>query len=113
MNPLAVSTGNIAMRKGRKLNDNVVSCYMALSLFLVFTPICIATGSDLTLIFSFSTFDWACLFFIAAGTVFSQTMRFKALKETELTKVQPYTFLQPFQQFLTDFLVFSNPFTSI
>lgn len=41
LNPLAISAGNLAMRKGKKLNDNVVSCYMALSLLVFFLSFCL------------------------------------------------------------------------
>lgn len=80
LNPFAISAGNLAMRAGRKLNDNVVSCYMALALFVVFLPICLATNADLSVWYSFSWFEWICLIGISGGTIISQTYRFKALK---------------------------------
>lgn len=47
LNPFAIGSGNLAMRAGRKLNDSVVSCYMALALFVIFLPICILNNEDL------------------------------------------------------------------
>jgi len=44
MNPLCLAAGNLAMRAMRKLDDNVVSVYMSLSLFLVFFPMCLLSG---------------------------------------------------------------------
>ncbi len=79
LNPLCISAGNLAMRAMRKLNDNVVSAYMALSLFVVFLPICIISGENLGLWFEFSFVDWVCLIGISAGTIVSQTLRFMAL----------------------------------
>ena len=58
MNPVCISAGNLAMRAMRKLHDNVVSAYMAISLFLVFLPICLLSGDDLTLWTEFSFVDW-------------------------------------------------------
>jgi drug/metabolite transporter (DMT)-like permease len=112
-NPLAIAAGNLAMRKGKKLNDSVVSCYMALAMLVFFLPFCLVSGKDLTIIADFSALDWVCIWFIAAGTIVSQTLRFMALKNHTLTGVQPYTFLQPLQQFATDLLLFGYGFTLV
>ena len=79
LNPLCISAGTFAMRAMRKLNDNVVSAYMALSLFVVFLPICLLSGDNLGLWFDFSLIDWVCIVGISAGTIISQTLRFMAL----------------------------------
>ena len=79
MNPLCISAGNLAMRAMRKLHDNVVSAYMALSLFVVFLPICLLSGDNLSLWMEFSIIDWLCLIGISAGTILAQTLRFMAL----------------------------------
>lgn len=95
MNPFAISAGNLAMCAGRKLNDNVVSCYMALALLVIFLPICLFTGADLTVWYQFTWVEWLCLIGISGGTIISQTYRFKALKLHTIIGLQPYTFLQP------------------
>ena len=41
LNPVCIAAGNLAMRRMRKLDDSVVSAYMALSLFVIFLPICL------------------------------------------------------------------------
>jgi drug/metabolite transporter (DMT)-like permease len=69
MNPLCISAGNLAMRAMRKLHDNVVSAYMAISLFVVFMPICLLSGDNLGLWFDFTLIDWVCLIGISAGTI--------------------------------------------
>lgn len=71
LNPLCISAGNLAMRAGRKLNDNVVSCYMALCLLIVFLPICLVAGYDLSIWYRFSALDWICLVGISGGTIIS------------------------------------------
>jgi drug/metabolite transporter (DMT)-like permease len=78
-NPLCIASGTVAMRAMRKLNDNVVSAYMALLLFVVFLPISLISGENLGLWFSFSIVDWVCIIGISAGTIVSQTLRFMAL----------------------------------
>jgi hypothetical protein len=94
-NPLCIAAGNISMRAMRKLHDNVVSTYMALSIFVVFLPICLVSGDNLALWFNFSILDWICLLGISIGTILSQTLRFMALQVSTVTSLQPYTFLQP------------------
>jgi hypothetical protein len=64
------------MKTMGKCNDSVVSCYMALSLLVVFTPICLLGKHDLTIWYRFSLVDWICLFGIGLGTILSQTLRF-------------------------------------
>jgi len=70
-NPLCISAGGIAMRAMRKLNDNVVSCYMALALLVIFTPICLINDFDLTIWYRFNITDWVCLVGISGGTILS------------------------------------------
>ena len=43
-NPVAISIGNIAMRSMRKLNENVVSCWMSFSMIIIFVPIVFIQG---------------------------------------------------------------------
>jgi drug/metabolite transporter (DMT)-like permease len=93
MNPICISAGNLAMRAMRKLHDNVVSAYMALSLFVVFFPICLLSGDHLGLFMDFSLIDWCCLIGISAGTILAQTFRFMALQNHTVSGLQPYTFL--------------------
>ena len=101
------------MRAMRKLHDNVVSTYMALSIFVVFLPICLVSGDNLALWFNFSILDWICLLGISIGTILSQTLRFMALQVSTVTSLQPYTFLQPLQQFMTDILLFDAAFSGM
>lgn len=39
INPIAIAFGNLAMRSMRKLNENVVSCWMSFSMIIIFVPI--------------------------------------------------------------------------
>ncbi len=47
LNPFCISAGTLAMRKMRKLNDSVVSIYMAILHFVVFLPICLLSRVNL------------------------------------------------------------------
>jgi hypothetical protein len=77
--PFAVSAGTLAMRAARKLNEDVVSCYMAFSLLLVFYPICLFSGQNLGIWRDFGFVDFGLLLEISVGTITAQTLRFKAL----------------------------------
>lgn len=111
LNPLCIAAGNLAMRAMRGMNDNVVSAYMALSLFVVFLPICLIRGDNLGLWIEFSFIDWLCLIGLSGGVIVSQTLRFMALQNHTVSALQPYTFLQPLQQFLTDIILFDLSFS--
>ena len=77
--PFALSAGTLAMRAARKLNEDVVACYMAFSLFIVFYPICVMSGQKLEIWHDFGLIDFGLLLQISIGTITSQTLRFKAL----------------------------------
>ena len=95
----------------KNLPDEVCSCYLALSLLVIYLPVCLVLGQDISLWFTFSLIDWVCLVGISVGTILSQTYRYKAIKIYTITGLQPYTFIQPMQQFLTDVLIFDMGFT--
>jgi drug/metabolite transporter (DMT)-like permease len=84
-NPLCIAAGNLSMRAMRKLNDNVVSAYMATSLFVVFLPICLLSHENLGLWLDFSFVDWICIVSISFGTIMSQTLRFMALQNNTVS----------------------------
>ena len=46
-------------------------------------------------------------------TMLAQTVRFKATKLSEASKLQPYAFTRPMQQYITDSYLFNNDFTFI
>lgn len=93
--PFFVSATTLAMRAARKLNESVIATYMSVSLLVVFLPICLATGQDLSVWKRFSVVDWLCLLEVGAGTVTAQTLLFSALKNHTVSGLEPYNFLQP------------------
>lgn len=48
LNPVLVAFGTIMMRQMKKLNENVVSCYMNFCSIPFMIALCFATGSDLS-----------------------------------------------------------------
>ena len=47
LNPILVAYGTVQMRQMRKLNENVVSCYMNSSAIFVMLAICYGTGNNI------------------------------------------------------------------
>ena len=67
--PVFLSVSTLATRAARKLNESIVSFYMAASLLLVCSVVCLSSGQDLYFFLRFSGVDWLCLFFMAFATV--------------------------------------------
>ena len=61
LNPIFVAYGTVMMRKMRKLNENVVSCYMNGVAIPVMIIICYASGGDLTAWRDFGALEWICI----------------------------------------------------
>lgn len=113
LNPICLSSQQLAMRSMKKLNDSVVSTYMAFSLLVVFLPICLIFNFDLTIAYQFSFTDWLCIIGISVITIVAQTLRFMAISNHPLAGLQPFTFIMPLQQFLTDVLLFQLNFSAL
>lgn len=110
MNPICMSASYIAMRQIKKLNDLVVSTWMVLSYLAVFLPLCLIIGEDLWVFIKFDGLDWACIVSISITMVVMQTVRLIAIACQPLSGLQPYTFLVPVQQMITDLLLFDLEF---
>jgi len=63
----------------RKLNENVVSCYMNAVAIPVMIGICFASGGDLSAWRDFEALEWFCIVALSITVIMSQTFRFKAL----------------------------------
>ena len=81
---------------------------------IIIFPIAVySMGSDLSIIYLFTAADYFCLIGVGGLTIINQVMRFRALKNSEASRLQPYAFTRPLQQYLTDILVFSTVFNWI
>ena len=95
LNPILVAYGSVMMRQMRKLDENVVSCYMNGVGIPVMIGLCYATGGDLTAWKDFAALDWFCMVALSITVIMSQTFRFKAFQNEETSKLQPLQFLNP------------------
>ncbi len=80
---------------------------------LVFLPVVYISGNDLAILKTFSITDLLFLFGVGGLTLVNQVMRFRALKYSEASRMQPYAFLRPLQQYLTDILIFHTVFAEL
>lgn len=113
LNPFFTSAQQMATRAMKNLNDAVVSAWSALSLLIVMLPISLIMGYDLSIIKDFSLLDLTFLVSLSVITITAQTLRFMAISNHPLTGLQPFTFLMPMQQFLTDVVLFNAQFTGV
>lgn len=80
INPFLSAGGTIAMRKMSKFSDSVVSWYMQWSVLISSAIIMAATGLSFTIYGDWDWYSWVLAFLTGATSVYSETMRFKALK---------------------------------
>jgi hypothetical protein len=84
----------MAMRAANRLKGEVVACYKAFSLVLIFLPICLFSGQNLQIWQQFEILDWLLISLISFGTIFSIHLRSKALKNYTVSGLQQFNFVQ-------------------
>ena len=95
LNPILVAYGTVMMRQMRKLDENVVSCYMNGFAIPVMIGLAYATGGDLSAWKDFKGLEWFCIVALSASVIGSQTFRFIAVQHEEISKLSPLQFLNP------------------
>ena len=78
LNPVFMSIGSVMMRKMRKLDENVVACYLNGFGSPVFVTICYISGGDLSAWRDFEAIEWICVVSLAIVAICAFTFRFKA-----------------------------------
>lgn len=87
LNPALVAYGSVMMRQMRKLDENVVSCYMNSVAIPVMIGLCYATGGDLSAWKDFQALQWFSIVALSVTVIASQTFRFKAFQNEETAKL--------------------------
>lgn len=113
INPFLSAGGTIAMRKMKKFNDSVVSWYMQWAVLFTSVIIMLATGLSFTIYNEFDWVSWVLAFLTGATSVYSETMRFKALKLQKASAVQKLIPLTTLFQFAFDVTIFHVHYTYI
>ena len=102
-----MSWATITIRKMRDVNEWVpcaAAKFTQIPLFFLFMVVC---DNDLWLWTRFGLFDYFIIFSSGLFSILSQTFLFKALRNHSASALQPYSFLRPLQQFLTDIMFFN------
>jgi drug/metabolite transporter (DMT)-like permease len=108
LNPIVKAMGIVMMRKVRDLRASVLACWTNFFQIVFYVPLVYIVDDGMSICRTFLTADWCILAGLGLCTVCAQTFRFAAIKRCEATKMQPYTFMRPLQQFATDFLLFGT-----
>ena len=87
LNPILVAYGAVMMRQMRKLDENVVACYMNSFAIPVMIGLVYATGGDLSSWKNFEALEWFCMIALSFTVIASQTFRFKAFQNEETSKL--------------------------
>ena len=111
-NPLVIGFGVVAMRKMKKMHESVVTTYMNSMLMVAMLAVVYATGSDLSLWQSFGWLEWVTIIALSFTNVVSQRFRFKAIQQSQVSRLQPLTPTQSFFQFACDLFFFNVEFTT-
>ena len=69
LNPILVAYGTVMMRQMRKLDENVVSCYMNGFAIPVMIGLAYATGGDLSAWKDFEGLEWFCIVALSASVI--------------------------------------------
>ena len=113
MNPVLISTGELAMRSMRKMPEAVVSLYMNFTLGITMYFAIKLSGGHFDTWGSFDLLDWLAIISLSTTVLLSQILRFKALQNHKASALQPWAFINPVYQFIADTLLFGNVFTFI
>jgi drug/metabolite transporter (DMT)-like permease len=98
MNPIAVATGQVVMRKMRKTSEWTVSCWVSVVQAICLTPFCVmAERNYLSLLVEYGWFTMILMTLMAMLQIATQTTKFTSLKLATASSLQPYNFIQPLQ----------------
>ena len=79
-NPFLSAGGQVAMRKMSKFNDCVVSWYLQWAVLTSSAIVMLATGESFTIYKYMDWESWVIFIALAAVSIYSETVRFMALK---------------------------------
>lgn len=113
INPFLSAGGTIAMRKMKKFHECVVSWYMQWSILISSAIIMWICGLSFTIYGTFDWQSWVLAFLAGATSVYSETMRFKALKLQKASAVQKLIPLTTLFQFVFDVLLFKISYSYV
>ena len=113
LNPFLSAGGTIAMRKMKKFHDSVVSWYLQWAVLICCAIAMVSEGLSFSIYKEFDWQSWLLSVATAATSVYSETMRFKALKLQKASALQKLIPLTTLFQFVFDVALFHIHYTWI
>ena len=111
--PVLLAGGSIAMRKMRKMPEQVCSAYQNITLAAMASLAMIASGTSLSFLMEMSALSYGLLFLSCSLTIATQMAKFSAFKYSEASALQKYAFLPNGWQFFIDLLILQTAFTGM
>jgi len=111
--PFLLAGGDIAMRKMRKMPEQLCSAYQNLTLSLLAALYMLATGLSFDFIWTLSNEAWMYLVISCSLTILTQLAKASAFRYSESSRLQKLSFLPNVWQFAIDLLILSVLFTKM
>ena len=111
--PFLLAGGDIAMRKMRKMPEQLCSAYQNLTLTLLAGIYMMASGLSFDFVWTLSGEAWMYLCLSCALTIFTQLAKATAFKFSESSRLQKLSFLPNVWQFSIDIAVLSVAFSTL
>ena len=111
--PFLSAGGTISMRKMAKFSDAVVSWYLQWCMLFTALILVIAFGEGFSIYGNFDAWDWLLALSTGVTSVYSETMRFKALKLHKAAALQKLIPLTTLFQWVFDVSIFHISYTWI
>ena len=111
--PFLLAGGDIAMRKMRKMPEQLCSAYQNLTLSLLAALYMLATGLSFDFIWTLSNEAWMYLVISCSLTILTQLAKASAFRYSESSRLQKLSYLPNVWQFAIDLLILSVLFTKM
>ena len=111
--PFLLAGGDVAMRRMRKMPEELCSGYCNFTLTFLASVYMLATGLSFQFFSTLSTYAWIMLFLSCFLTILGQITKAAAFKYQENTKLQKLTFLQNVWMFGADLFILGITFSGM
>ena len=111
--PILLAGGDIAMRKMKKMPEELCSAYQNMSLALLAACYMMLSGLSFDFVYELSSAAWIWLVASCLLTILTQNAKAKAFKYSESARLQKLSFLPNVWQFSIDMIVLSVVFSTM
>ena len=111
--PFLLAGGDIAMRKMRKMPEQLCSAYQNMSLSLLAALYMLVSGLSFDFIWTLSSEAWMYLVLSCSLTILTQLAKASAFRYSESSRLQKLSFLPNVWQFAIDLIILSVVFSKM